>query len=142
MGRSLWAGGTRCTNRFLNKAPGGGIRKRLDRSSELKHTCDLMKGLPEDKEECVLTPVGRGCETGVAHGQGQQQQKQEAVGVWRGPGGIHGDHAPEAWRDSNLPCLSPDSRIYPVGSETSCGSGQRGSTTDESYCRMVARTRS
>ena len=59
-----------------------GVLKQINRSPELKRAYELLvKDLPEDQKETVMAQIGRTARRAVARVQGQQQQKQEGVGV-------------------------------------------------------------
>ena len=56
--------------------------KQINRNPELKRAYDLLvKDLPEDQKEGVITQLARSARRAVARSQGQQQAKAEAVGV-------------------------------------------------------------
>jgi hypothetical protein len=59
-----------------------GVLKQIDRNPELKRAYELLvKDLPEDQKETVIAQIGRVARRAVTRVQGQQQQKQEGVGV-------------------------------------------------------------
>ncbi len=59
-----------------------GLMKRITSNPALKHAYDtLVKDLPEDQKEGVITQIARSTRRAVARSQGQQQTKTEAVGV-------------------------------------------------------------
>src|SRR5882672_3341165 len=59
-----------------------GVLKQVNRNPELKRAYELLvKDLPEDQKETVIAQIGRVARRAVTRVQGQQQQKQEGVGV-------------------------------------------------------------
>ena len=59
-----------------------GVLKQINRNPELKRAYELLvKDLPEDQKETVIAQIGRVARRAVTRVQGQQQQKQEGVGV-------------------------------------------------------------
>lgn len=59
-----------------------GIMKQIDRNPEMKKAYDiLVKDLPEDQKEVVITQLARQARRAVARSQEQRQEKGVAVGV-------------------------------------------------------------
>jgi hypothetical protein len=59
-----------------------GTMKRINASPELKQAYEtLVKNVPQDQREEVMTQIARQTQRAVSRSQGQQQTKGEAVGV-------------------------------------------------------------
>ena len=59
-----------------------GMMKRINASPELKKAYEtLVKNVPEDQREEVMTQIARQTQRAVSRSQGQHQTKGEAVGV-------------------------------------------------------------
>ena len=59
-----------------------GMMKRINTSPELKQAYEtLVKNVPQDQREEVMTQIARQTQRAVSRSQGQQQTKGEAVGV-------------------------------------------------------------
>jgi hypothetical protein len=57
-----------------------GVLNQINRNPELKRAYDLLvKDLPEDQKEGVITQLARQARRAVARSQGQQQTRGEAV---------------------------------------------------------------
>ena len=59
-----------------------GVMKRINANPELKQAYEtLVKNVPEDQREEVMTQIARQTQRTVARSQGQQQTRGAAVGV-------------------------------------------------------------
>ena len=59
-----------------------GVMSQINRNPELKRAYDLLvKDLPEDQKEGVITQIARQARRAVARSQGQSQNRAEGVSV-------------------------------------------------------------
>jgi hypothetical protein len=59
-----------------------GVMKQINRNPEMKQAYDLLvKDLPEDQREGVITQIARQARRAVARSQGQSQTRTEGVSV-------------------------------------------------------------
>jgi len=59
-----------------------GVMKQINRNPEMKRAYDLLvKDLPEDQREGVITQIARQARRAVARSQGQSQTRTEGVSV-------------------------------------------------------------
>ena len=59
-----------------------GVLKQINRSPALKQAYEtLVKDLPEEQRETVITQLARQAKRAVARSQGQQQSSRETMGV-------------------------------------------------------------